>query len=207
MKVLLLNGSPNKKGCTYTALEEVAVEIRNNNIETEIYHVGKKHVQGCIACGSCRKKKKCVFDDGVNELLERINEIDAFVFGSPVYYAAATGHIVSFLNRLFFASNGRFWGKVGSSVVSCRRGGAATTFDQLNKYLTLSSMVVASSTYWNQVHGNTPEEVKKDIEGMQTMRILGANIAWLLMSVEAGKKAGIIMPKPEQRIYTNFIRE
>lgn len=207
MKVLLINGSPKAKGCTYTALSEVAKELENENIETEIFHVGNQPIRGCMGCGACYKLDgKCVFnDDTVNIALEKAKEADAFVFGSPVHYAAASGSITSFLDRLFYAGD-CFAYKPGAAIVSCRRGGATAAFDQLNKYFTIANMPVVSSQYWNMVHGNTPEEVKQDLEGMQTMRVLGRNMAWLLKSIEAGKKAGIQLPEKEQRQMTNFIR-
>ncbi len=206
MKVLLINGSPNEHGCTYTALSEVAQTLHGHGIETELLYLGKKPVAGCIACGGCGRTGKCVFDDQVNDVLSRLDGIDAVVAGSPVYYAAASGQITSFLNRLFYASGGRMAGKPGAAVVSCRRGGASAAFDQLNKYFTISSMPVVSSQYWNQVHGSTPEEVRRDEEGLQTMRTLGENMAWLLKSIEAGRKAGVPAPVRESPLRTNFIR-
>lgn len=208
MKVLLINGSPRAKGCTYTALCEVAKELENEHIETEIFHVGNKPIIGCTACGSCSKNNsgKCVFnDDTVNIALEKAKEADAFVFGSPVHYAGASGQITSFLDRFFYAGDG-FQYKPGAAIVSCRRGGATAAFEQLNKYFTISNMPIVSSQYWNMVHGNTPEEVKQDLEGMQTMRTLGRNMAWLLKSIQAGKEAGIPLPQKEPRAVTNFIR-
>lgn len=206
MKVLLINGSPNEHGCTYTALSEVAQTLHGHGIETELLYLGKKPVAGCIACGGCGRTGKCVFDDQVNDVLSRLDGIDAVVAGSPVYYAAASGQITSFLNRLFYASGGRMAGKPGAAVVSCRRGGASAAFDQLNKYFTISSMPVVSSQYWNQVHGSTPEEVRRDEEGLQTMRTLGENMAWLLKCIEAGRKAGVPAPVREAPLRTNFIR-
>lgn len=206
MKVLLINGSPNEHGCTYTALSEVAQTLHRHGIETELLYLGKKPVAGCIACGGCARTGRCVFDDQVNDVLSRLDAIDAVVAGSPVYYAAASGQITSFLNRLFYASGGRMAGKPGAAVVSCRRGGASAAFDQLNKYFTISSMPVVSSQYWNQVHGSTPEEVRRDEEGLQTMRTLGENMAWLLKSIEAGQKAGVPAPVREAPLRTNFIR-
>ncbi|MFL0248795.1 flavodoxin family protein [Clostridium neuense] len=206
MKVLLINGSPNAKGCTYTALCEVAKELEKENIETEIFQVGNKAVRGCIGCGGCSKTdNKCVFDDDtVNAALEKAKNSDGFIFGSPVHYAAASGSLTSFLDRLFYAGN-CFAYKPGAAVASCRRGGASSTLDQINKYFTIANMPVVSSQYWNMVHGNNPEEVKQDLEGMQTMRTLGKNMAWLLKSIEAGKKAGIKLPEKENRVWTNFI--
>ena len=208
MKVLLINGSPKVHGCTYTALCEVAKELEKENIKTEIFHVGNNPIRGCMSCGNCYKTNsgKCVFnDDTVNIALEKAKEVDAFVFGSPVHYAAASGQMTSFLDRFFYAGNG-FAYKPGAAIVSCRRGGATAAFEQLNKYFTISSMPIVSSQYWNMVHGNTPEEVIQDLEGMQTMRVLGKNMAWLLKSIQAGKEAGILLPAIEARAVTNFIR-
>ncbi|MFT8340742.1 MAG: flavodoxin family protein [Clostridium beijerinckii] len=208
MKVLLINGSPKSQGCTYTALCEVAKELEKENIETEIFHIGNKPIRGCMACGGCYKNGdgKCVFnDDTVNIALEKAKEADGFIFGSPVHYAAPSGLITSFLDRLFYAGN-CFAYKPGAAIVSCRRGGSTAAFDQLNKYFTIANMPVVSSQYWNMVHGNTPEEVKQDLEGMQTMRTLGRNMAWLLNCIQAGKNTGVSLPKKEPRVATNFIR-
>ncbi len=205
MKVLLINGSPHEKGCTYTALAEVASALGACGVETETLWIGKKPVPGCIACRNCKRTGKCVYEDEVNACLARLNEFDGMVVGSPVYYAGPSGQLTAFLDRLFYAGTG-FAGKLGAAVVSCRRGGAATAFDRLNKYFTMYSMPIVSSQYWNMVHGNTPDEVKKDLEGMQTMRTLGNNMAWLLKCIEAGKKEGILFPAPEPAVRTNFIR-
>lgn len=208
MKVLLINGSPKANGCTYTALCEVAKELENENIETEIFHIGNKPIRGCMACGGCSKNDsgKCVFDDDtVNIALEKVKEADGFIFGSPVHYAGASGQITSFLDRFFYAGDG-FQYKPGAAIVSCRRGGSTAAFEQLNKYFTISNMPIVSSQYWNMVHGNTPEEVRKDLEGMQTMRTLGRNMAWLLKCIQAGKEAGVTLPEKERRAVTNFIR-
>jgi multimeric flavodoxin WrbA len=207
MKVLLINGSPKANGCTYTALCEVAKELEKENIETEIYHVGNKAIRGCMACGGCNNGSgKCAFDDDtVNAALEKAKEADGFIFGSPVHYAGASGQITSFLDRFFYAGQG-FQYKPGAAIVSCRRGGATAAFEQLNKYFTISNMPVVSSQYWNMVHGNNPEEVKQDLEGMQIMRTLGKNMAWLLKCIEAGKATGVPMPEKETRVATNFIR-
>jgi multimeric flavodoxin WrbA len=206
MKVLLMNGSPNEHGCTYTALSEVAGAIAKHDIETEILYLGKKPVSGCIACGYCSEHGKCVIQDGVNDLMARIDTIDALVLGSPVYYAGAAGQLTAFLDRLFFSGGAKMAGKLGAAVVSCRRGGSASAFDRLNKYFTISNMPVVSSQYWNHVHGFTAEDVKKDEEGLQTMRVLGENMVWLLKSIEAGRKQGITAPQYEERKFTNFIR-
>lgn len=206
MKVLLLNGSPKANGCTYTALCEVAGALEKNGIETEIVQVGAAPIAGCIGCGVCTRTGKCFIEDGVNEFVEKAKQADGFVFGSPVHYAAASGAVTSFLDRAFYGKSAAFAGKPGAAIVSCRRGGAASAFDQLNKYFTISNMPIVSSQYWNQVHGNTPEEVRCDEEGMQTMRTLGNNMAWLLKCIEAGKKAGITFPEREPALKTNFIR-
>lgn len=206
MKVLLLNGSPKANGCTYTALCEVAGALEKNGIETEIVQVGTAPIAGCIGCGACTRTGKCFMEDGVNEFVEKAKHADGFVFGSPVHYAAASGAVTSFLDRAFYGKSAAFAGKPGAAIVSCRRGGAASAFDQLNKYFTISNMPIVSSQYWNQVHGNTPEQVRCDEEGMQTMRTLGNNMAWLLKCIEAGKEAGITFPEREPALKTNFIR-
>lgn len=205
MKVLMINGSPNKYGCTYTALHEVEKTLNKHNIETEIVYLGNKPISGCIACGSCKKSGKCVYNDKVNEIVEQLDNIDAIIAGSPVYYAGASGQITSFLDRLFYTGGRKMATKLGASVVSCRRGGASATFDQLNKYFTISNMPIVSSQYWNQVHGFTPEDVLKDEEGLQTMRTLGENMAWLLKCIEAGRKLEVNKPVYENKIMTNFI--
>ena len=206
MKVLLLNGSPRERGCTFTALSEIATTLDKEGIDTEILHVGKGAIEGCRACGSCRKNDTCVVNDLVNSIGSRIDEFDAIVLGSPVYYAGPSGQIQAFCDRLFYTYGRRMAGKVGASIVSCRRGGASAAFDRLNKYFSISNMPIASSQYWNQVHGNTPEEVVQDLEGMQTMRTLAQNISWMLKCIEAGKAAGISLPEYEARIATNYIR-
>lgn len=206
MKVLMINGSPNERGCTWTALREVANTLQKHGIESEIVSLGKQPIPGCIACRVCTQTGKCVLGGGVNELAARLDEFDGLVLGSPVYYAGASGQLTAFLNRLFFCGGRRLTGKPGAAVVSCRRGGAASAFDQLNKYFTISGMPIVSSQYWNQVHGNTPEEVVQDEEGMQTMRTLGENMAWLLRCIEAGRAAGVPEPAREKPVRTNFIR-
>ena len=206
MKVILVNGSPREKGCTYTALCEVAGALEKNGIETEIFQVGAKPIAGCIGCNVCLKNGRCFVDDPVNEFVEKAKTADGFVFGSPVHYAAASGAITSFLDRAFYGKGHVFAGTPGAAVVSCRRGGAASAFDQLNKYFTINSMPVVSSQYWNQVHGNTPDEVRQDAEGLQTMRTLGSNMAWLLKCIQAGAAAGITFPEREPAMKTNFIR-
>ena len=208
MRVLLVNGSPNKKGCTYTALREVENQLNTFNIETEIFYLGKKPIRGCTACGKCEETGRCVFaDDAVNVALDKGNKADGFVFGSPVHYAGVSGFIKSFLDRCFFSGSNVFAYKPGAAIVSCRRAGSTAALEQLNKYFSINNMPIVSSQYWNMVHGNTPAEVLQDLEGLQTMRTLGRNMAWLLKSIEAGKKAGVVLPELEDRIWTNFIRE
>ena len=206
MKVILVNGSPKEKGCTYTALKEVEKQLNKNEIETEIFWIGNKPVSGCLGCGGCLKTGKCVIDDKVNEFLEKAKETDGFVFGSPVHFAASSGMLSSFMDRVFYGRGKLFANKVASAVVSCRRGGATAAVDEINKYFLMTNMPIVSSQYWNMVHGNTPEEVLKDEEGMQTMRTLGNNMAWLLKCIKEGEKAGISLPENEDVIRTNFIR-
>lgn len=206
MKALLICGSPNASGCTYTALREVEKTLNANGVETEIYQIGKEPISGCRACKACYKLGRCVMDDSVNAIANRLDEFDALIIGTPVYYAAANSTLTAFLDRLFYSGGRKMVGKVGAAVVSCRRGGASAAYDQLNKYFGISNMVVATSQYWNQVHGNTAEEVVQDAEGMQTMRALGENVAWLLRLIECGKQNGIEPPKYEDKVRTNFIR-
>ena len=206
MKVLLFNGSPNIHGCTYTALHEVETVLQKHGIDTEIFHVGTKPVAGCIACRKCKDGAPCIFDDDVNELAARLDEFDALIVGAPVYYSGPSGQCTAFLDRLFYCASAKLRNKPGAAVVSCRRGGASASYDRLNKYFGINSMPIVSSQYWNQVHGNTPEEVLQDEEGMQTMRTLGENMAWLLKCIAAGKAAGVPMPVRETPTRTNFIR-
>ncbi len=208
MKVLLVNGAPHEKGCTFTALCEVEKALQKEGIETEIFWLGNKPVRGCIGCGGCRKNGgTCVFDDDVtNELIEKAKSADGFVFGSAVHYAAPSGTICAVMDRAFFAGSGNFKFKPAASVLSCRRGGATAAFEVLNKYYTISSMPVVSSSYWNMVHGAKAEDVLKDEEGLQTMRNLGKNMAWLLKCIENGKANSINKPELEAGYRTNFIR-
>ena len=206
MKVLLVNGSPNKEGCTNTALKEIEETLNKNEIETEIFWIGNSPISGCLGCKKCVETGKCIFSDKVNEFLAKVPETDGFVFGTPVHFAASSGMLSSFMDRVFYGRRNLFSNKPARSVASCRRGGATATIDEVNKYFGISNMPIVSSQYWNMVHGNTPEEVKKDEEGMQTMRTLGNNMAWLLKSIEAGQKAGLELPKNEEIISTNFIK-
>ena len=205
MKVLLVNGSLHGKGCTYTALSEVAKALNANGIETEIFQLGSMQVSGCKGCWACKKTKQCVIDDGVNEFVAKAAEFDGFVFGSPVYYASASGALVSFMDRVFYSGGKNLAYKPGAAVVSCRRAGASTTFDVINKYFTINNMPIVGSNYWNEIHGNTAEEAAQDEEGLQTMRILGNNMAWLLKCLALGKEQGV-EPVKERKIMTNFIR-
>lgn len=211
MKVLLINGSPHKNGCTYTALSEVANALEKEGIETEIFWIGIKPIAGCIACGNCERNGKCVFDDVVNECREKAKDFNGFVFGSPVHYASAGGAITSFMDRLFFSdmyisNSDTFRLKPAACVVSARRSGTTATFDQLNKYFTINEMPIVSSRYWNMVHGMTPEEVMQDKEGLAVMRTLGKNMAYMLKCIDAAEKAGVPLPKREEPVSTNFIR-
>ncbi len=210
MKVLLINGSPNEKGCTYTALNEMAQIFEQEEIETQVYYIGNDPIAPCRACRACKKLDKCAINDKVNEFLEFARNFDGYVIGSPVHYAAASGNIVPFLHRAFFADSmsGKksFAHKPATAIVSARRAGTTATLDQLNKYFQIMQMPIISGRYWNMVHGSTPDEVKQDLEGMQNMRFLARNFAYHLKCKEAGLKAGINPPKHnEDVIYTNFI--
>ena len=205
-KILLINGSPNQRGCTFTALCEIALTLAKEGVESEILWLGKEPIADCIACGKCADSGRCVFDDLVNRIADRLDEFDGIVAGSPVYYAGPSGRICAFLDRLFYSNGARMAGKLGAAVVSCRRGGSTAAFNRLNMYFMMNNMVVPTSQYWNQVHGNTPEEVRQDREGLQTMRMLARNMAWLLRCIELGRIAGLSAPLPEPRDRTNFIR-
>ena len=206
-KVLLINGSPHQKGCTYTALEEISKTLKACDVESEILWLGTAPIADCIACYNCKKNGKCVFDDLVNATAARLDQFDGLVVGSPVYYAGPTGAVCAFLDRLFFSTDKKLVaGKAAAAVVSCRRGGATAAFDRLNKYFTISNMNVVGSQYWNQVHGSMPEQVLQDEEGLQTMRTLARNMAYLLHAKEAAAKAGQRAPVFERPRMTNFIR-
>ena len=206
MKVLLVNGSPHEKGATYTGLREVAEALESNGVETKIMWLGIEPLASCIGCNACLKTGRCFRKDKVNEFLEVIDEYDGFVFGSAVHFAASSGALSSFMDRVFYGRGARFAHKPAAAIVSCRRGGASAAFDEINKYFTISHMPIVSSQYWNQIHGNNAEEAKQDLEGMQTMRVLGNNMAYLLKCIDAGKNAGIEKPEIEPKIKTNFIR-
>lgn len=205
MKVILVNGSPHKNGCTNRALEEVAKTLQENGIETEIFHIGNRAIAGCLGCGACKKLGKCIQDDIVGEFIEKAKDADGFVFGSPVYYASVAGNMVCFMDRLFYSGGKHLAYKPVAGIASARRAGTVSTFEGLNKYFTINNMPVVSANYWNGVHGNAPTEVEQDGEGLQTMRILANNMAWLLQCIELGKEKGLT-PKAENKIRTNFIR-
>jgi len=205
MEVLLINGSPNANGCTFTALSEAAKTLNENGVDTEIVHVGNKDIRGCIACRKCKENGKCVFNDIVNEAAPRFAECDGIVVGSPVYYSSANGSVVSFMDRLFYSASCDKTMKVGAAVVSARRTGCSSTFDVLNKYFSISGMPIASSQYWNEVHGFSADDVRKDEEGLQTMRVLGRNMAFLIKSIALGRER-YGLPEKETRVMTNFIR-
>ncbi|MDI9471209.1 MAG: flavodoxin family protein [Bacillota bacterium] len=204
MKILLLNGSPHERGCTATALAELAGSLEQRGVETETLHVGVKPVADCTACGVCAECGICVFDDAVNDILENLDDYGGIVVGSPVYYAGPTGAVTSFLNRLFYAGGRRMAGKLGAAVVSCRRAGATAALDRLYKYFTISNMVLVGSQYWPMVHGVTPDQVRADAEGLQIMRTLGENMAWLLREQQAGREAAVAPAVYEPRVTTSF---
>lgn len=201
-KVLFLNGSPKKNGCTAAALDEVRKTLEAEGVETEMIHVGNQAIRGCVACNACRKSGKCIVDDLVNEVAPKFEQADGIVIGSPVYYGSPNGTLLSFLDRLFYSTPFSKHMKVGAAVVSCRRGGNTASFDVLNKYFTISAMPVASSTYWNQVHGFTADDVKKDQEGLQIMRNLGKNMAFLIRAIAKEKENGL--PEMERTCFTSF---
>ncbi|MBQ4347400.1 MAG: flavodoxin family protein [Firmicutes bacterium] len=211
MKVLLINGSPHKEGCTFTALSEISKTLEAEGITTEIVWIENKPLGGCIACKKCAETGKCTFDDSVNKIREKAYEADGFIFGSPVHYAAASGNMTGFMDRLFYSeANGNggkaFYLKPAACVSSARRGGTIATFEQMNKYFTISQMPIVSSNYWNAVHGTTPEEVLQDEEGLLTMRTLARNMAYILKCLEAGRLAKVALPETEEQVRTNFIR-
>ncbi len=202
-KVLVINGSPHETGCTARALEEVIKTLHEEGIETELLQIGKKDIPGCRACGFCMRTGKCVINDIVNEAALKFEEADGLIIGSPVYYSSPNGTALSFMDRLFYSAGYPKHMKVGAAVVSCRRGGNTATFDALNKYFTISGMPVVSSTYWNQVHGFTAEDVEKDLEGLQTMRNLARNMAFLIRAIAAEKEKGGL-PLEEHDAFTSF---
>ncbi len=209
LKVMLVNGSPHKEGCVHTLLNEIADMLSRQEINTEIIWIGNQPISGCIGCRSCIGRGTCFRDDIVNKFISKIDEYDGFIFGTPVHYAAASGGITSFMDRVFFIDefNGHhFAGKPAAAIASCRRSGGTATIDQINRYFTDSNMPVVPSQYWNVVHGVTPEQIHQDIEGLQIMRTLARNMAWMLKCIHAGKENGINFPEHETLTRTNFIR-
>ncbi|MDL2236881.1 flavodoxin family protein [Christensenellaceae bacterium OttesenSCG-928-K19] len=207
MKVFLLNGSPKKNGATFTALNEVAQQLEKNGIETVWHHLGTRAVHGCIACRKCFETGYCVFDDdGANECVDLLKQSDGFVVGTPVYYAGPNGALCALLDRIFYAKSSAYAFKPAAAIVNCRRGGASASFDRLNKYFTISRMPVVASQYWNSTHGFTPDDVSKDLEGLQTMRTLANNMTWLLKCIEYAKGT-VPYPQIEQAVMTNFISD
>jgi len=203
-KVLLVNGSPRPNGCTYTVLREIQDTLRECGVESEVFQIGSRPIQDCTACGFCRKNGCCVFDDGVNEIGARLEAFDGIIVGSPVYFSGNAGQLGSFLDRLFYAYHPRMVGKTGAAVVSCRRSGSTAALERLNQYFLYSNMIVVGSQYWNQVHGHTPEQVRQDLEGMQIMRCLARNMAWIVQSIDCGRQAGLEFPQREKRLRTSI---
>ncbi|MDW7657142.1 MAG: flavodoxin family protein [Bacillota bacterium] len=207
MHVLMINGSPNKAGCTVTAMREVAEQLNRQGIETPFFHIGKKPIRGCIACGKCAKTGLCIFDDDpVNSCIEQLIAADGVIVGSPVYYAGPNAALCALLDRVFYLKSKKYAYKPAAAIVNCRRGGASAAFDRLNKYFTIANMPLVPSQYWNSTHGSTPEQVRQDLEGLQVMRTLGRNMSWLLKCIEAAQ--GVVpYPEAESRVFTNFIRK
>lgn len=208
-KVLLVNGSPNKDGCVFTALSVIADVLEEDGIGSDMFWVGNRPIAGCIGCGACMGKRKCFRDDTVNAFVETMDKYDGFIFGTPVHYAGASGAITSFLDRVFFIDefNGEhFAGKPAAAIVTCRRSGATAALDQMNKYFADCNMPIVPSQYWNVVHGNVPDEIIRDEEGLQTMRVLARNMSWLIKCIEEGYKVGIRFPMHKPHTMTNFIR-
>ena len=208
MEVLLINGSPHPKGCTWRALSEVASAIEANGVKTRMIKVPSvSGAKGCIACGKCLESGHCAFgDDGVNEAIDLLKSADGLIVGAPVHYAGPAAALTGFLDRMFFGKAQAYAHKPAAAIVSCRRGGASAAFDRLNKYFTISSMPIVASSYWNEVHGSCAEDVEQDLEGLQTMRNLGANMAWLVKAIDLAGKNGLPRPTLEEKIFTNFIR-
>lgn len=205
MKVLLINGSSRKEGCTHIALKEIQRSLEEEGIETEMFFIGNKAIPDCIACIKCKQTKKCIFHDIVNEFNEKAKAADGFVFGSPVYFAHPSGRLLTFMDRAFYSNGSAFAYKPAAAVLSARRAGTTASFDVINKYFTICSMPVVSSTYWNHVYGAQPNEVLEDKEGLMTMYNIGKNMAWMLKCIELGKKQNIVHPE-NQKVLTNFIR-
>ena len=206
MKVLLVNGSAHRSGTTYAALKEASIVLNIEGIETDIFQLGNPEIRDCSGCGACRQLGKCVFNDVVNTFVEQAAEYDAFIFGTPVYYAHPSGRLLSFLDRAFYSGARAFSYKPAAAVAAARRSGTTASFDVLNKYFSINNMPIVTSNYWNNIHGRSYGDAKEDLEGLQTMRVLARNMAWVLRCIEAGKKMGIPYPEKEDKIHTNFIR-
>ena len=206
MKVLLVNGSAHRSGTTYAALKEASIVLNIEGIETDIFQLGNPEIRDCSGCGACRQLGKCVFNDVVNTFVEQAAEYDAFIFGTPVYYAHPSGRLLSFLDRAFYSGARAFSYKPAAAVAAARRSGTTASFDVLNKYFSINNMPIVTSNYWNNIHGRSYGDAKEDLEGLQTMRVLARNMAWVLRCIEAGKKMGISYPEKEDKIHTNFIR-
>ena len=209
LKVLLVNGSPHKDGCVRTALSEIVTALDKEDVKSDVFWIGNQALAGCIGCGSCIGKRKCFREDVVSQFVQIMDNYDGFIFGTPVHYAGASGGLTSFLDRVFFIDefNGEhFAGKPAAAIATCRRSGATAALDQLNKYMTDCNMPIVPSQYWNVVHGNTPDEIRRDAEGLQTMRTLARNMAWMLKCFSLGKEHGIAFPVHEKHTMTNFIR-
>ncbi len=210
MKVMLVNGSPHKEGCTYAALTEVAKTLNEESIDTEIFWIGSKPISGCIACRACRTTGRCAIDDVVNEFRDIAHDADGYIFGTPVHYAAAAGNMTSFMDRLFYSDHGAdqslFYLKPAACVIVARRAGTTATYDQMNKYFGLNQMPIISARYWNMVHGAKPEDVYKDEEGLYNMRVLARNMAFFLKCKQVALQHGVEFPKQEPPVFTNFIR-
>lgn len=207
MKVLLVNGSPHEHGCCNEALTEIAGTLRDEGLEADIFWIGNKPIAGCIGCGACRGKGKCAFrGDAVNDFIERMGDYDGFIFASPVHYAAMSGAMTSFMDRVFYSAGSELRGKPAAGIVSARRGGTTAALDQMNKYFYITGMPIATSQYWPMVHGNSPQEVREDLEGLQIMRGLARCMAWMIKSFDAAAHAGIVLPEQEPRVWTNFVR-
>lgn len=206
MKVQLINGSPHQRGCIHIILERAARCFASQGIETEEFWIGKSPISGCLDCKACKKSNACIIEDNVNQFSKKAAKADGFIFASPVHYAAASGNLTSFMDRLFYSNPKIFYGKPAAAIVNCRRGGSSSAFDQINKYFGISNMLTIGSQYWNQVHGLTPDEVLADDEGLQTIHTLCSNMAWLMKCIEAGTASGVSVPEYEVPLRTNFIR-
>ena len=206
MKVLMINGSPRVSGCTNYALRCAGEELEAAGVEVELLQIGNKAISGCTACGACKKSQRCIIDDMANVVIDKLEHSDALIVGSPVYFSSPNASLLALLDRVFYSANRNFAYKPGAAIVSARRGGSSASLEVLWKYFTIAQMPVVSSSYWPMVHGNNVDEVKQDLEGIQVMRVLGRNMAWMLQSIKAGRDSGVVLPQPVERVHTNFIR-